>query len=129
MLAPFTLLYLRWENGYPDEWGAPDVYSGSPWNYKEGSLRDLGWHGVADEFRGQTADLTLTAIGRPYRCKDWMYALLVRHVADTGFHKRVTPLADARDPLTRLRVRCIFYLIDHPDERVTRTTWHRWLNQ
>jgi glutamine amidotransferase PdxT len=51
----------------------------------------------------------------------------VRHVADMEFHDRVTALADRQDPLVQLRARFVIDLAMHPEVRITRKTWHRWL--
>lgn len=90
-------------------------------------LQQLGRHGVPEQVSLEAAELILAAIQRPYRCKDWMYALLVRHVADEEFRDRVTALTDAPDPLVRLRAQYLLDLADRPDARVTRSTWRHWL--
>jgi hypothetical protein len=125
---PFAALYLRWETRYPLEWRAPESNLWSPWARKEGLLRHLGRHGVPEEFRREAADLVVTAIGRPYRCKDWRYAMLVRHVADRRFGAAVTALAGADDPLVRLRARFVLDLAGDPERPLTRKTWRRWLD-
>ena len=123
MYWPFVVLYLRWETHRPDEWRSRDSNLWSPWTRKEVVLRELGRSGLSAEMRPDAVDLLLTALQRPYRCKDWMYALVVRHVADPDFHDRVTALTRAPDPVARL----VLDLVDHPEWRVTRKTWRRWL--
>ena len=123
---PLVLLYLWWETRYPDEWRSRESNTWSPWTRKEGLLRQLGRYGMPDEVRPEAAELILAAIQRPYRCKDWMYALVVRHVLDTAFRDRATALADAHDPLVRLRAQ---YVLDLADTRITQTTWRRWLER
>jgi hypothetical protein len=39
--------------------------------------------------------------------KDWMYALVVRHVAEEDFGDRLAALAHADGPLVRLRARFV----------------------
>jgi hypothetical protein len=78
--ASVALLFLRWEASYPDEWRAPDSHAYSPWSIKQAVLGRFGDSGVPDMLRSEAADLVLTAVLRPYRCKDWRYALLVDHV-------------------------------------------------
>ncbi|WP_330275280.1 hypothetical protein OG205_06270 [Lentzea sp. NBC_00516] len=75
----------------------------------------------------EAAELLLDVLHRPYRCKDWMYALLVRHVDDADFRDRLASLAGADDPLVRLRVQFLLHLADHPEQGITRKTWGRWL--
>ncbi|WP_424231911.1 hypothetical protein [Actinophytocola sp.] len=124
---PFVMLYLWWEMRYPDEWRSRESNKGSPWTRKQVLLRQLGQYGMPEEVGLEAAELILAAIQRPYRCKDWMYALLVRHVADENFRDRTTALTDVPDPLVRLRARYILDHVDRPDATTTRRTWRRWL--
>ncbi|WP_157528058.1 hypothetical protein [Nocardia sp. NRRL S-836] len=124
---PFVVLYLRWEARHPEEWRSRDANLWSPWGRKEVVLGELGRRGMPDEMRPDAVDLIIDAVQRPYRCKDWKYALLVRHVAGTEFHARITALADGQDPVVQLRARFIIDLAKHPEVRITQKTWHRWL--
>ncbi|MDX8034214.1 hypothetical protein SK803_28695 [Lentzea sp. BCCO 10_0856] len=126
---PFVVPYLKWETRYPDEWRSPNSNLWSPWTRKEVVLGELGRRGVPEEMRPNAADLIITAIQRPYRCKDWMYALMVPHVADTEFHDRVTALTRAHDPFAQLRAQFIIDLVRHPERKITRKTWRRWLQR
>jgi hypothetical protein len=125
--APFVVLFLRWETRFPDEWRAPDSCGSSPWTTKEGVLRRLGRDGVPDEVRPAVADLVLAAVGRPYRCKDWRYAQVVRHVCDEHFTDRLDALLADADPLVRLCARFTRYIAAHPGRPVTRVSWQTWL--
>jgi hypothetical protein len=82
---------------------------------------------VPAESRSQVADLIVAALERPYRCKDWMYAPLVRHVLDAPFVGRLQALLTADDPLIRLRAQFIVDVAEHPERRVKRVSWQRWL--
>jgi hypothetical protein len=124
---PLVMLYLWWETRYPDEWRARELNTWSPWTRKEGVLQQLGRHGVPEGVSLEAVELILAAIQRPYRCKDWMYALLVRHVADEEFRDRTTALTDAHDPLVRLRAQYLLDLADRPDASITAMTWRHWL--
>ncbi|MET8832856.1 hypothetical protein ABZV78_02920 [Micromonospora sp. NPDC004540] len=126
--APFAVLYLRWEAEYPDEWGAPESWMWSRWGTKEAILRRLDRGGLPEDVQSQIAELILAALGRPYRCKDWMYACLVRHLDDPLFLNRVEMLAAADDPLVRLRAQFVLHVATHREQRTTRTSWRRWLN-
>jgi hypothetical protein len=128
--APYPVLYLRWEADYPQDWGAPDSWMWSPWGTKAVLLRRLDRIGVPEQVRPQICDLIVAALKRPYRCKDWMYARLVRHVLDTDtpFVKRIEALLDAEDPLVRLRARFILDVARHPPHAVKRVSWQRWLS-
>jgi hypothetical protein len=124
--APFVVLYLNWENRYPREWQARESNMSSPWTVKEVLLRRLDRGGVPEEIRPQVAELIMDALQRPYRCKDWLYAPLVQQVADARFLDRVAVLLESEDPLTRLRARFVRHIVEHPAERVTRTSWRRF---
>ncbi|MEH0845302.1 hypothetical protein V6U81_23210 [Micromonospora sp. CPCC 205711] len=126
--APFAVLYLRWEADYPDEWRAPGSWGWSPWTTKAVLLRRLDRRGLPEEIRPQIAELVLSALERPYRCKDWMYACLVRHLDEPLFLNRVEMLVSADDPLVRLRAQFVLDAAEHCEQRVTRTSWRRWLS-
>ncbi|MCE6993327.1 hypothetical protein LZG04_00670 [Saccharothrix sp. S26] len=126
--APFVLLYLVWEGRYPDDWRAPDNNLWSPWGRKESVLRALGERGVPEAIRPQLTDLLADVVRRPYRCKDWRYAGLVRHIADDRFHQRMHALLDDDDPVVRLRARFLLDVAAHPEAGVTRVRWQRWLD-
>lgn len=127
MYWPFVVLYLQWEARCPDEWRSRSSSLCSPWTTKETVLGGLGRRGVPEEMRPNAADLIITAVQRSYRCKDWMYALMVRHVADMEFHDRVMALTRAHEPFVRLRAQFVIDLVRHPERKITRKTWRRWL--
>ncbi|MFG2109805.1 hypothetical protein [Micromonospora chersina] len=126
--APFAVLYLRWEAECPDEWGAPESWMWSRWGTKEGVLRRLDRGGLPEDIQPQIAELILAALRRPYRCKDWAYACLVRHLDDPPFLHEVEMLASADDPAVQLRAQFVLHVAAHPEQRITRTSWRRWLN-
>ncbi|MET9224485.1 hypothetical protein [Lentzea sp. NPDC003310] len=117
-------LYLRWETRFPDEWRHSDVCSA--WTRKGALLTHLGKHGAPPEARREAADLLLDVLHRPYRCKDWMFARLVRHV---DCRDRLAGLADADDLTVRLRARFLLDLADRPGLNITRKTWPAWLDR
>ena len=125
--APFAVLYLRWEVSFPDEWRMRGSYLWSPWTMKEALLGEFERGGIPEAVQPQLAELVLDALQRPYRCKDWKYALQVRHVADAEFISEVEALLDAADPLTSLRARFILHVADNASLHITRKTWLRWL--
>ncbi len=126
--AQFVLLYLVWEGRYPDDWRAPANNLWSPWGRKESLLRALGRDGVPEAIRSRMTDLITDVVRRPYRCKDWMYAVLVRHVADERFHERMRSLLEDDDPVVRLRAQFLLHVAAHPEVGVKRTSWRRWLD-
>ncbi|MCI4062596.1 hypothetical protein MRQ36_08460 [Micromonospora sp. R77] len=125
--SPFAVLFLRWEAQHPTEWGAPGSLMWSRWGTKESLLRRLERGGLPDGTGPQIAELVLAALQRPYQCKDWMYARLVRHL-DPSFPDRVAALASADDPLVRLRARFVLHAAGDPERRITRGAWQRWLS-
>ncbi|MFG2007828.1 hypothetical protein ACGFNF_01990 [Micromonospora sp. NPDC048868] len=126
--APIVALYLRWEAEYPDEWGAPESWMWSRWGTKEVLLRRLDRGGIPETVRPQIAELILAALRRPYRCKDWLYASLVRQLHDSPFLHEVGMLTSADDPLVRLRAQFVLHVAAHPEQTPTRTSWRRWLD-
>ncbi|MFB9905687.1 hypothetical protein [Allokutzneria oryzae] len=126
--APFALLFLRWEADYPNEWCSPGTHMWSPWGLKEVILRDLAYRGVPPGVRGQATDLVVAAVRRPYRCKDWMYGQLVRHISDEEFLRRIDALLSVGGHLVSTRARFILHIAQHPERTVKRVTWQRWLD-
>jgi hypothetical protein len=127
LYAPFVVLYLRWEADYPMEWRAPGSWMWSPWGTKEALLRQLDLDGVPEEIAPQIGALIIAAVERPYRCKDWLYARLVRHVLNVPFVGRIEALLDADDPLVRLRAQFILSAARNPQRRIKRVSFHRWV--
>jgi hypothetical protein len=125
--APFTVLYLAWEARDPRDWQGGHVSLESPWTLKESALRALARDGVSDGLRPRVTELLLAALYRPYRCKDWMYPKLVRHLDGETLTARVSALLDVDDPWVRLRARFVLHLAARPELDVTRAAWRRWL--
>jgi hypothetical protein len=126
--AQYVALYLRWEADYPQEWAAPGSRMWSPWGMKQALLRRLDRDDVPEPVRLQITDLVVSAIRRPYRCKDWMYARLVRQITDTPFLERIEALREVDDPLIRLRAQFLIHVARHPEQPVKRESWQRWLS-
>ena len=127
LYAPFAVLFLRWEAWYPVEWREPDSWWRSPWTTKAAVLARFAAEGVPDGVLTDLTELVAAAVRRPYRCKDWLYAGLVRHIPDAVLRRTLAPMVDAVDPLTRFRVQFLADLSDDPGRRVTRRSWRRWL--
>jgi hypothetical protein len=117
----FAALYLRWEIDFPHDWGAAETNTWSPWSRKEGLLRRFGGDGVPDEIKVPIAGLLDAVLRRPYRCKDWIYAQLARHVDYVG---RLEALRHEQP----LRAEFVRHVIDNPQVRITHKTWARWLD-
>ena len=113
--APYAVLYLRWEERFLPE--LRTAWTCSPWTTKEVVLRDLVRGGVPAEQVPELTELTLAALRRPYRCKDWMYAGLLRHVPPPA--ERIAELDDSRAGFVR-------HVLAHPELTITRFTYPRW---
>ena len=122
--ARFALLFLRWEACYPSDWRAPESNLYSPWSMKEQVLRKFGKFGVPDALRSEAESLVLAAIHRPYRCKDWHYARLVRHLPTSALSELVCD----PDPLVAARAQFLLHVADHPGGPLNRNSWQRWLD-
>jgi len=116
-LTRYALLFLEWEALQPAEWREAGRAAWSPWTAKELILARLAREGVPAGHRSAVADLVVLALRRDYRCKDWRYAAVARHVDGDRLRRRV-----GDGP----RARFVLHLLDHPAEPVTRTSWHRW---
>ncbi|MFC0532155.1 hypothetical protein [Phytohabitans kaempferiae] len=127
--ATFATLFLAWEARYPEEWRDPGTWWGSPWTAKVGVLSRFGEAGVPPELDIELTELVAAAVARRYRCKDWLYARVVRHLPGPLLDLALAPLADAPDPLTRLRVRFLLDVARDPERRVSRRTWGQWLGR
>jgi hypothetical protein len=113
--APYAVLFLRWEERFLPELRAS--WTHSPWTTKEAVLRDLARGGVPEEQEAAIAELIVAALRRPYRCKDWGYAGLLRHVAPV---ERIAELDDDRARFAR-------HVLAHPELTITRFSYPRWL--
>jgi hypothetical protein len=114
--APYAVLYLRWEERFLPELRTSWICS--PWTTKEVVLRDFTRGGVPAEQESDVAELIVAALRRPYRCKDWMYAGLLRHVAPPA--ERIAELDEERAGFVR-------HVLAHPELTITRFTYPRWL--
>jgi hypothetical protein len=125
--APYLVLYLRWEAEFPRDFDAPEASMWSRWSTKESVLRRLDRGGVPDPIRSEVAGLILAALRRPYRCKDWRFARLVRHVPGERLSAGLDELLACEDPLVRLRAKFVRTVARHPDRAVSRQSFQRWL--
>ena len=127
MYCSYVVLYLQWEAEYPQDWAAPESSLWSPWGTKAALLDRFDRDGVPRDVCPPIRGLIVAALRRPYRCKDWMYARLVRHVLDRPFLGTVEKLCEAEDPLVRLRAQFVVHAAQNPQQRIKRTSWRRWL--
>ena len=112
----YAVLFLQWEARYPDEWREASRWTWSHWGAKENVLRWFARSGVPNAVKHDVAELVLDAVQRPYRCKDWRYAALVRHLAEPALVDRLSAIDDGR-------ARYLLHLAANPDERITRNSF------
>ncbi|GAA3336452.1 hypothetical protein GCM10020358_08670 [Amorphoplanes nipponensis] len=113
--APYAVLFLRWEERFPAD--LRTSWPCSPWTTKERVLRDFTRGGVPAEQEPELAELLVVALRRPYRCKDWRYAGLLRHLAP----------AEAIAGLDDDRARFARHVLAHPELTISRFSYPRWL--
>jgi hypothetical protein len=125
-LAPYAVLFLRWENTYPDQWRGARA-SGAPWRRRKHVLRRFIRGGVPAHVRGDVIELVAQAIAREHRCEDGGFAALARLVNGAELHSTLIAAEAADDPLIRLRAQYVRWVVDHPAAPVTTAGWRRWL--
>jgi hypothetical protein len=113
--APYAVLFLRWEERFLPELRKSWICS--PWTTKDAVLRDFTRGGVPAEQEPALAELIVAALRRPYRCKDWRYAGLLRHVTPPA--ERLAELDDDRAGFAR-------HVLAHPELTITRFSYDRW---
>jgi hypothetical protein len=113
--APYAVLFLRWEERFLPELRTSWVCS--PWTTKDAVLRDFTRGGVPAGQEAALAELIVVALRRPYRCKDWRYAGLLRHVTPPA--EQIAELDDDRAGFAR-------HVLAHPELTITRFSYDRW---
>lgn len=125
-LASYAVLFLRWEDAYPDQWRIPRA-SGTPWWLKKHVLRRFARGGVPSNVQHDALQLIVRAIEREHRCEDGGFAALARAVDADELRSRLTATEATDDPLVRLRAQYIRWVVDHPTAPLTAVGWRRWL--
>lgn len=123
-LAPYGLLFLRWEERFPVEWrSAGWVFS--PWSAKEAVLGAFCAGPPEPVTAMALEDLLIAAVRRPQRCQDRWYWRLARRLDTPRLRGR---LADAgtESETARLRAGFALWLLEHPDESTGSAAWLRW---
>jgi hypothetical protein len=126
-LAPYAVLFLKWENAYPDRWRAPRVSSGTPWGLKKRVLGRFCQAGVPAKVRSDVIGLILRAVEREHRCEDGGFAALARAVDGGELRNALAKAERSHDPLVRLRAQYVRWIVNHPTAPVTTAGWRRWL--
>jgi hypothetical protein len=124
-LAPFAVLFLRWEVRYPQEWREAGPWS--PWGTKRAILRRFAKSGPPPECTAALVDLVIEAVERENRCEDRGYALLARRLDGPQLRDRLDRSMSSVDGLIRLRAGYLRALLCSPKAPVTVAGWRRWL--
>ncbi|MER5623479.1 hypothetical protein ABT061_20820 [Streptosporangium sp. NPDC002544] len=122
----YVLLYLDWENRYPDEW----MLSARSWGLKHNALDTLAraLPYLSTEVIDQLVDLICRAVRREHRCEDAGYAVLARAVGGLQLRRLLLEIADDPDEGFRLRARYLLWLLDHPEAPKPKVSqWKAWL--
>lgn len=102
-LAPYAVLFLRWEAQFPEQ-----RRSAGPWSHwvlKKRVLRQLADMGVPQSQADAVTRLTLAAVNRNQRCEDLGYVLAARSLDGPVLRAGVD--AAASSPLPNVRVRAV----------------------
>lgn len=124
-LAPYAVLFLRWEAAYPVEWREAAPWS--PWAVKKAVLRGFARRGPTDECEPDLVDLVLAAVGREQRCEDGWYAAVARAVDGPALRRKLRTAGRSADPVVRRRAGFVRWALDHPAAPVTLASWRAWL--
>jgi hypothetical protein len=124
-LAPYGVLFLRWETEFPEQWRHAGPYS--PWHAKKEVLRNFSRFGIPPPQRDQLTSLLIAAVHRAHRCEDRGYSTLARRLDGPVLRAALGLAAESTSPHARLRARYVQWVIDHEDEPVTLAGWRRWL--
>lgn len=123
-LAPFGLLFLRWEERFPEEWHSAD-WVFSLWAEKAMVLRAFRAGEPIPVTRSALEDLLIAAVRRTQRCEDRSYWSLARRLDTAELRGRLTEVA-TKSEKARLRAGFVLWLMDHPGEATGSASWLRW---
>ncbi|HEU5353773.1 MAG TPA: hypothetical protein VFU65_04905 [Actinocrinis sp.] len=124
-LAPYAVLFLRWEAASPGQWRHAGPTA--PWWYKKQVLRSFARNGVPGPQRDALTGLLVAAVHREHRCEDCFYPALARHLDGPALRAALIQAQVADDAVVRLRARYVEWVADHADEPVSLAGWRRWL--
>lgn len=123
-LAPYGLLFPRWEQRFPEE-RRPAGWPFSPWSEKAAVLRAFCAGGPAPLTGPALEDLLIAAVRRTQRCQDRWYWSLARRTGTPGLRGRLGDAA-AESETARLRAGFVLWHVDHPGEAAGSAAWLRW---
>lgn len=123
-LSPFGLLFLRWEERFPEEWHSADWVC-SLWGEKAMVLHAFRAGEPTPVTRSALEDLLIAAVRRTQRCEDRSYWSLARRIDTPELRGRLTEVA-AESEKARLRAGFVLWLMEHPGESPGSASWLRW---
>ena len=123
-LAPYGLLFLQWEQRFPEEWRSAG-WPFSPWSEKEAVLHAFCVAEPTPLTRPALEDLLIAAVRRTQRCQDRWYWSLARRIDTPGLRGRLAEAA-AESETARLRAGFVLWLLDHPGQATGSAAWLRW---
>ncbi|WP_328321175.1 hypothetical protein OHA70_23720 [Kribbella sp. NBC_00382] len=122
LLAPYAVLFLRWETDYPDEWRLS-----SGWGTKQQVLRSFIRVGAPESTRADLIELVVQAVSRQHRCEDRWYAALARRVDGPELRAALGECRESADKVVRLRAEYVLIVLDDAELPVTLASWRSWL--
>lgn len=122
----FAVLFLEWEQAFPEEWDREARGWGSRWGWKESLLKVIGRHGIGASHRSAVERLALTAISRPYRAKDWLYARVARQLDNPAFRASLHSTANLSDDDVKLKAAFVTSRLTQAELSVNRRSYDNW---
>jgi hypothetical protein len=122
LLAPYAVLFLRWEAAYPDEWRLS-----SGWGTKQRVLRSFIRVGAPESTRADLVELVIQAVSRQHRCEDRWYAAVARRVDGPELRAALGECRESADEMVCLRAEYVLLVLDDAELPVTLASWRSWL--
>jgi hypothetical protein len=123
-LAPYGLLFLQWEERFPEEWRSAG-WPFSLWSEKGAVLHAFCAGEPAPLTGPGLEDLLIAAVRRTQRCQDRWYWSLARRIDTPGLRGRLAEVA-AESETARLRAGFVLWHMDHAGEAAGSAAWLRW---
>lgn len=123
-LAPYAVLFLRWEADSPELWRTAGL--GSPWPVKKRVLRQFADMDVLEPHVDALTQLTLGAINRSQRCNDLGYVLVARALDGPVLRAGIDAAVRTSEQTVRLRAGYVHWALENPQAPVTLASWRAW---
>lgn len=123
-MAPYAVLFLRWEADFPQEWRSACPWS--PWGLKRDVLRQFAAMDVPGPQVDAMTRLTLRAVSRRQQCEDVGYVLVARALDGPALRAGIEEAACSPEPSVRLRAGYVRWATDNAQAPVTLAGWRAW---